>query len=98
MNGIEAPGLTMTLPGSGAIYASGTVTRLDVTLDGSGLAQLTNLVARDVHAVVTGSGLIRVTATASLNAAVPGSGATFYGGSPPQVTSSVTGSGVVAPG
>jgi hypothetical protein len=40
VNGIEAPGLTMTPAGSGAIYASGTVTRLDVTLDGSGLAQL----------------------------------------------------------
>jgi hypothetical protein len=97
VTGIDASQLTVSLPGSGAIHAGGTVTRLDVTLDGSGLAQLDNLVARDVHAVVTGSGLIRVTATASLNAAVSGSGAIIYSGNP-QVTSSVTGSGTVTGG
>jgi Putative auto-transporter adhesin, head GIN domain len=53
--------------------------------------------ARDVHAVVTGSGLIRVTATATLNAAVPGSGAIIYAGDP-HVTSSVTGSGTITRG
>ncbi len=97
VTGIDAPRLTVTLPGSGALYAGGTVTELEVTLSGSGLAQLGNLVARDVHAVITGSGLIRVTATASLNAAVPGSGAIIYSGNP-RVTSSVTGSGTVTPG
>ncbi|HTQ92628.1 MAG TPA: DUF2807 domain-containing protein [Streptosporangiaceae bacterium] len=95
--GIDAPRLTVTLPGSGALYVSGTVTQLNVSLDGSGLAQLDSLLARDVHAVVAGSGLIRVTATASLNAAVPGSGAIIYSGNP-QVTSSVTGSGAVTRG
>jgi len=95
--GIDAPRLTVTLPGSGSLYASGTVTRLDVTLGGSGLAQLDGLTARDVHAVVAGSGLIRVTATAGLNAAVTGSGAIIYGGNP-QVTSNVTGSGAVTRG
>ena len=97
VTGIDAPRLTVTLPGSGALYASGTVTRLDVTLGGSGLAQLDSLVARDVHAVVAGSGLIRVTAMATLNAAVTGSGAILYTGDP-QVTSSVTGSGTVTRG
>jgi hypothetical protein len=97
VTGIDASRLTATLPGSGALYANGTVTRLDVTLGGSGLAQLDNLVARDVHAVVTGSGLIRVTATASLNAAVTGSGAIIYSGNP-LVTSSVTGSGAITRG
>jgi hypothetical protein len=37
--------------------------------------------------------LIRGTATASLIAAVPGTGAIIYGGNPPQVTGSITGSG-----
>lgn len=97
VNRIDASRLTVALPGSGALYAGGIVTHLDVTLDGSGLAQLDNLVARDVHAVVAGSGLIRVTATANLNAAVSGSGAVIYSGNP-QVTSSVTGSGAVTPG
>ncbi len=97
VTGIHAPRLTVTLTGRGSLYVSGTVTQLVVTLGGSGLAQLGNLVARDVNAVVAGSGLIRVTATASLNAAVTGSGAILYGGHP-QVTSSVTGSGIVTRG
>ena len=98
VTGIEARQLTVTLSGSGVLSTSGTVTRLDASVGGSGLAQLTDLVARDVHAVVTGSGLIRVTATASLNAAVPGTGAIVYSGNPPQVTSSVTGTGAVTRG
>lgn len=97
ITGIDAPRLTVTLPGSGALYASGTVTQLNVTLGGSGLAQLDGLAARDVHAVVSGSGLIRVTATANLNAGLSGSGAIIYSGNP-QVTSSVTGSGTVTRG
>ena len=97
VTGIDAPRLTVTLPGSGSLYASGTVTKLNVTLGGSGLAQLGRLTARDVHAVVGGSGLIRVTATAGLNAAVTGTGAIIYSGNP-QVTSSVTGIGTVMRG
>jgi len=98
VSGISTPVLTVSLPGSGAMDASGTVTRLDVTLGGSGLAQLDQLTARDVHAVVSGSGLIRVTATASLDASVPGEGAIVYGGNPPRVITSVTGVGAVTPG
>jgi len=89
---------TVWLPGSGVLYASGTAARLDVTLGGSGLAQLSNLIARDAHAAVTGSGLIRVTATANLNATVSGSGAVIYSGNPSQVTRNVTGTGAVIPG
>ena len=93
--GIAAQALSVSLPGSGSFDLSGTVTRLDVTLGGSGEAQLSHLTARDVHAVLTGSGRIQVTATARLNAAVPGSGTISYGGHPARVTSSVTGSGTV---
>ncbi len=72
--------------------------QLEVTLSGSGQAELSQLAPRDVHAFVSGSGLIRVTATASLNAAVPGEGAIIYGGNPPQVTTSITGTGAVTRG
>jgi hypothetical protein len=51
-----------------------------------------------VHAVISGSGLIRVTATASLDASVPGEGAIVYSGDPPRVTTSVTGVGSVTRG
>jgi hypothetical protein len=95
---VDAKALTLTLPGSGVLRASGTADRLDVTLPGSGDAQLAGLVARDVHAVVSGSGRILVHPTSSLDASVPGSGAVMYVGNPPHVTSSVTGSGAVVPG
>ena len=65
---------------------------------GSGDAQLDQLVARDVHAAVRGSGRILVAATASLDASVPGSGAIIYSGNPTDVTTSVTGSGAVVRG
>lgn len=95
VTGIGAPRLTVQVSGSGLLTASGTVTQLDVVLSGAGQAQLSQLTARHVHAAVTGSGLIQVTATASLNAEVPGTGAITYRGDPSQVTSSVTGTGVI---
>jgi hypothetical protein len=98
VTGINVPQLTVTVSGSGLLSAAGTATRLDVTISGDGQAQLSQLTARDVHAVVSGSGLIQVTATSSLDAAVPGSGTIIYTGNPPQVTSSVTGSGTVTRG
>jgi hypothetical protein len=98
VTGISGPRLTVTVSGTGMLSATGTVTGLDVTVSGAGLAQLSQLTARDVHAVVTGSGLIKVTATASLDAAVPGTGAITYSGNPAQVTTSVTGTGTVVAG
>jgi hypothetical protein len=96
--GISTPQLTVTISGSGQLSAAGTATRLDVTINGSGQARLSQLTARDVGAVISGSGLIQVTATASLAASVPGSGTIIYSGNPPQVTTSVTGSGAVTRG
>lgn len=97
LDGIDAPAFTLQLPGSGVVRASGTVERLRVTLSGSGDAELAGVAAREVHASVGGSGTIAVTATDSLEASVAGSGAILYGGNPPHVLTSVTGSGAVTP-
>jgi hypothetical protein len=70
--------------------------RLDVDLGGSGDAQLEQLAARDVHAVMSGSGRILVNARSGRS--VPGSGAIVYRGAPAQVTTSTTGSGTVSRG
>jgi Putative auto-transporter adhesin, head GIN domain len=96
--GIKASSLTVKLSGSGVLRANGSATRLDVSLGGSGDAQLEQLAARDVHAVVSGSGRILVRATNSLDAAVPGSGAIVYSGNPAHVTTSITGNGAVTAG
>ena len=95
VTGISVPRLTVTVSGSGQLAAAGTATRLDVTLTGDGQAQLSQLNARDVHAVLTGAGLIQVTAASSLNAAVPGTGLIMYTGNPTQVVTSVTGTGTI---
>jgi Putative auto-transporter adhesin, head GIN domain len=92
---IQAPRLSVRLSGSGVVRASGTVTRLDVSLGGSGDAQLGQLVARDVHAVLSGSGRIFTCATNTLQASVPGSGTIVYSGDPAHVTRSITGSGAI---
>ena len=98
VSGISASRLAVALPGSGNISASGSVTRLNVSIDGDGTAQFSGLTARNVNAAVSGSGTIFVTATQSLDAKVPGSGTILYSGNPPQVTTSITGSGAVTPG
>jgi hypothetical protein len=98
VTGIGVPRLTVAVSGSGQLSAAGAATRLDVTLSGAGRAALSQLSVRDVHAVLTGSGLIQVTATSSLNAAVPGSGLIMYTGNPAQVVTSVTGTGAITAG
>lgn len=95
VNDIEAESLEVSLPGSGTLTGSGTATRLDVTVSGSGTMQFPRLVANDVRAVVSGSGSIVITATESLDASVSGSGAILYAGNPQDVTKSVTGTGAI---
>jgi len=97
-SGIDTSRLRVVLSGSGVIRAGGSTGQLEVTVPGSGDAQLEELVARDVDAVVNGSGRIVVTPTRSLHAEVPGSGAILYTGNPAHVTTSVTGSGIVSHG
>jgi hypothetical protein len=95
VNGIETESLKVTLPGSGTLTGSGTATRLDVAVSGSGTVQFMRLVATDVRAVVSGLGSIFVTATESLDASVSGSGAILYTGNPQDVTKSVSGTGAI---
>jgi hypothetical protein len=95
VQGVRAKTFAVTLPGSGLLRAGGSADRLVVTLSGSGLAQLGGLVARDARAVVAGSGRIDVTATRTLRASVPGTGAIFYGGNPAHVRTSISGTGTI---
>lgn len=95
VDGFEAKSLRVDLPGNGTLSGNGTATRLDATVGGSGVVQFTQLVATDVHAAVSGSGSIFITATRSLDASVSGSGAIVYTGNPQDVTRSITGSGAI---
>lgn len=97
VSGVTGQLLKVDLPGSGIVRATGTVARLDVSVDGSGDAELRDLTATAAHATVGGSGRVLVTATDSLDASIAGSGAIMYAGSPAHVTTHVTGSGAVVP-
>jgi hypothetical protein len=95
VSGIKTESLTVTLSGSGNLFGSGTATSLNITVSGFGNARFTQLDANNVHAVVSGSGTIFVTATKSLDASVTGSGTIIYAGNPQDVTKIVTGSGTI---
>jgi hypothetical protein len=98
VTGIDAPRLTVELPGNGTIEATGTTERLDVTIGGAGTALLRPLIARDANAELSGDGTIMLTATRSLAASVPGAGTIVYGGDPVHVTRRIAGSGTITAG
>ena len=98
VTGINGRSLTIALPGSGTIRAAGTTARIEVTVGGEGTALLSQLIARDAKAALTGDGSILLTATHSLNANVSGSGTILYSGTPPHLTTTVSGNGTITPG
>ena len=98
VDGMRDEQLTVRVTGEGLVAITGRAARLDVSLAGSGDAQLQNLVARDVDAMLSGSGRLHVHATDSLDASVPGTGAIVYRGDPSSVTQNVTGTGAVTKG
>jgi len=93
--GIHVDGLTVALSGSGTVSANGRAQRVDVELNGSGDVQLHDLVAQDVRATMSGTGLIAVHATDSLDASIPGTGSIVCTGNPSQVRKSVNGVGSI---
>ena len=97
-DGVRAKRLEVSLPGSGTVTGSGTADSLGVTVGGSGTVRLTRLVAQAVRAELGGTGSIFVTAKASLDASVSGTGSILYAGDPRRVTKSVTGTGAIAGG
>lgn len=88
--------LTLAISGSGDISANGKVSKLTATINGSGDLHAADLEAETVALTVNGSGNADVYATASLTAEVNGSGAVRYSGAPPNVRSTVRGSGGIA--
>jgi Putative auto-transporter adhesin, head GIN domain len=98
VTGINSRRLTVGLPGSGIIHATGTTSRLDVTINGEGTALLGQLIARDAKAALGGDGSVTLAATHSLKASVSGSGTIVYNGNPPHVSTTVSGNGTITPG
>jgi hypothetical protein len=86
---------TVQLAGTGLVQVSGAVDRLDARLDGTGNLELGDLPARDVEAILSGTGRVVVKPRRTLDASVPGTGSIVYRGHPAKVTTSITGTGAV---
>jgi hypothetical protein len=95
VEGIQGKELDVLLSGSGALSASGTVDVLTATVSGAGSARLADLRAGAVDALVSGTGLLEVYASDSLDAAVTGTGVILFGGHPASVERSVAGTGAI---
>ena len=98
VDGLRATQFTVEVPGNGVLSVTGSADRLNATLGGSGDVQLQGLTARDVTALVAGSGRLQVHATGSLDAAVSGVGAISYTGHPSKVSQKITGTGSITSG
>ena len=94
---VSARVLRVTHSGGGVVQARGSVGTLSVLLSGGGTAELAALVARDARVELTGAGTVLVDTTNSLRAVLSGSGSIVYAGSPPHVSSRVTGTGTISP-
>jgi hypothetical protein len=90
--GVQADDLEVRSKGSADIGLEGTVRRLDLAIDGSGDADLSQLAAREAHVSVDGSGDADISAADRLGVDVQGSGDVRYHGDP-VVTQQSDGSG-----
>lgn len=97
VDGVDSSSFTARLPGSGTMQVTGQTEHLEVSLQGSGRMSMPALIAGAVQVQLAGFGVIEVYATDSLDAEVSGSGSVMYAGNPPEVTSTVSGSGAVQP-
>ena len=98
VGGIHSNAFSLDLSGAATMILAGTTGTLDAKLSGTGTADLGNLVARDAHASLSGTGSLRVHATGSLDASVSGVGSIVYTGSPKHVRTHISGVGTIAAG
>jgi putative autotransporter adhesin-like protein len=98
VTGVHATRFSVIEKGSGVLTVAGTADQLHARLSGSGNLELQDLIARDVDAILAGSGRLQVHATGKLEASIPGSGAIIYTGNPNTVKQRITGSGAIIKG
>ena len=94
-NGVAAKDFGVHIAGSGDIKISGQAEKLTASIAGSGDIDTTKMPVDAADVTVTGSGEVKVNATKSIRAQITGSGDIRFAGNPPEVHSTVTGSGNV---
>lgn len=91
----DQPRLDITISGSGDVRARGRTDALGLTLNGSGDADLDDLIVTDARVSVAGRGDVRVGPTGRANVEVSGRGDVTLTRTPAQLDQSVTGWGEV---
>lgn len=92
-NGSE---LSMEINGSGTIFSEASeFAKLHLKINGSGKADVDEIISDHADVTINGSGDIRVLALESLKARISGSGTIRYSGNPETVDTQISGSGKV---
>ena len=89
----DQPDLSLTLNGSGEVYASGKTKAVDLKIAGSGEAELTALTVTDATVRIAGSGEAKLGPTGEADVQIAGSGDVTLTERPARLSKSVAGSG-----
>lgn len=93
IRGYDQPTLTIEIAGSGEVEVVGRTTTLDLSISGSGEADLRSLAVTDASIAVAGSGDATVGATGAVEVAIAGSGDVTLTRPPAKLDSDIAGSG-----
>lgn len=92
---LNEPNVEIMIAGSGSVVATGTVERLELTIAGSGDADLGGVMAREVEVAIAGSGDAIVAPSERIDVSIAGSGDVELLTDPPDVRTEIFGSGRV---
>ena len=93
VEGLNGGKTALVIAGSGDIEAEGKLDFLELTINGSGEAEMPDLEVKDADVTINGSGDVLVKVSGNLDATINGSGDIEYIDEPEHVRSSVHGSG-----
>lgn len=95
IQGYDQPALSVAVSGSADVMAQGRTEALDVAINGSGDAALTDLTTQTARVVVSGSGDVGVSPRGEANVTINGSGDVSLGARPTRLISELNGSGEI---
>lgn len=92
---VDAIEVETKLSGSGEVRLKGKSDKFNAKISGSGDISANDLISKDVEAVISGSGNIKVNCSGSLNSRISGSGDIIYKSEPTSKDTKISGSGSV---
>jgi hypothetical protein len=95
ITGIANESVAISVPGTGALSATGSTSKLRVSVDGTGQIAADDLASKDAKVDVNGTGQVKLRASQSLEARINGTGALDVYGNPAKIKKSVTGTGAI---